>query len=252
MAQLGGKVAWITGGGSGIGEAAARALAAAGATVVLSGRRAEALEAVAGAIAGAGGTAHVRPGDVTAKDDVAATVAWLEAELGRIDILVNNAGTNITDRSFARLSPEGIDQLIQTNLTAAFYCASAVLPAMRRQGDGVLIHTASWAGRHMGVVSGAAYSAAKHAVVVMSHMINEEECLHGIRSCALCPAETATPILDRRPQPVPPEERARMLQPDDLGDLIRYVACLPPHVCMNEVVISPTRNRMFEAVRKAG
>ena len=85
----------------------------------------------------------------------------------------------------------------------------------------------------------------------MSHLLNAEEAVNGIRSTALCPAEVATPILDRRPVPVPAEARARMLQPNDLGDLIRYVATLPPHVCINEILVSPTWNRMFENTRQS-
>jgi NADP-dependent 3-hydroxy acid dehydrogenase YdfG len=118
---------------------------------------------------------------------------------------------------------------------------------MRAQKDGLLIHTASFAGRFVGPLSGPTYVAAKHGVVAMSHSINMEECVNGIRSCALCPGEVATPILDKRPVPVSAEERAKMVQPDDCGDLIRYIACLPPHVCINEVLISPTWNRSYVA-----
>ena len=92
-------------------------------------------------------------------------------------------------------------------------------------------------------MSGAAYSAAKHGVVAMSHTINMEECVNGIRSCVVCPGEVATPILDKRPIPITKEERARMAQSEDVGDLIRYVACLPPHIVINEVMINPTWNR---------
>ncbi len=94
-------------------------------------------------------------------------------------------------------------------------------------------------------MSGPAYTAAKHAVVAMSHSINMEECVNGIRSTVLCPAEVATPILDKRPVPVTPEDRARMLQPDDMAALILFVATRPRHVCLNEVVISPTWNRGY-------
>jgi NADP-dependent 3-hydroxy acid dehydrogenase YdfG len=123
----------------------------------------------------------------------------------------------------------------------------AVLPIMRRQKDGVLIHTSSWAGRWVSPLSGSAYNAAKHGVVAMSHGINMEECVNGIRSCVVCPGEVATPILDKRPVPVSQEDRAKMVQSEDCGDLIRYIACLPPHVCINEVVISPTWNRGYVA-----
>ena len=103
------------------------------------------------------------------------------------------------------------------------------------------------AGRTPSPMSGTGSSAAKHGVVAMSHSINMEECQNGIRSCVILPGEVATPILDKRPNPVPAEERARMLQPSDLGDLIRYIACLPPHVVMNEVMIAPTWNRAYVA-----
>ena len=251
MSSLAGKVAWITGAGSGIGEAAARGLADAGAIVVLTGRRSDELERVASDIRAASGVgAHVRAGDVTDAAAMQDIARWIAETTGRIDILVNNAGANIRERSWAELTPQGVDQVIGTNLNAAFYCVSAVLPTMRAQRDGVLIHTASWAGKHLGTVSGAAYSAAKHGLVAMSHLLNAEEYRNGIRSCAICPAEVATPILDKRPKPTSADERARMLQPSDLGDLIRHVASLPAHVCLNEVVISPTWNPAFVAAAR--
>jgi NADP-dependent 3-hydroxy acid dehydrogenase YdfG len=116
---------------------------------------------------------------------------------------------------------------------------------MRAQKDGILIHTASWAGRFVSQVSGPAYTAAKHGVVAMSHSINMEECANGIRSSVICPAEVATPILDGRPVPVSAEDRSRMLQPEDLGALILFIAFQPKHVCLNEVLISPTWNRGY-------
>ena len=251
MSKLTGRTAWITGAGrrrSAAGPPPHRPDG--GAIVVLTGRRETELTRVADAIRARGGAAHVRPGDATIAADMTATAAWLGATFGRVDILVNNAGANIAERSWADLTAAAADQVIAANLTSAFICATAVLPIMRSRRDGLLIHTASWAGRHPSPVSGAAYSAAKQGLITMSHLLNAEECVNGIRSCAICPAEVATPILDRRPVPVPDEERARMLQPSDLGDLIRYVATLPPHVCLNEVVISPTWNRMFAATAR--
>jgi NADP-dependent 3-hydroxy acid dehydrogenase YdfG len=247
MARLNGKVAWVTGAGSGIGEAAAEMLAAEGATVVLTGRRRDPLEAVAARIRAAGGTAEVQPADLMDKDQVKAVGAFLEARFGRCDILVNNAGLNITPRRWSVLSMEGADELIHGNLSSAFYCVTVVLPMMRGRGDGVLIHTASMAGRNVSPLSGAGYTAAKHAVVAMSHTINMEECVNGIRSCVVLPGEVATPILDKRPNPVSAEERALMVQARDVGDLIRYVALLPKHVTINEVWITPTHNRSYVA-----
>ncbi len=244
MGRLEGKVVWVTGAGSGIGEAAAMALAQEGARVVLTGRRAEALEKVAGAI---GAAAEIQPGDVTVADDIGRIAVAIQAKHGRLDILVANAGMNIVERDWARLTPEAAQSVLAGNLTSAFLCSLAVLPLMRAQGGGLLIHTASVAGRLISPLSGPAYTAAKHGLVAMSHSINVEECVNGIRSCAVLPGEVATPILDRRPVPVSAEERARMVQPEDVGDLIRYVACLPPHVVISEVMIAPTWNRAYVA-----
>ncbi|GJD50165.1 putative oxidoreductase [Methylobacterium crusticola] len=242
---LDGKVAWVTGAGSGIGEAAALALAGAGARTVLTGRREEPLRAVAARIGAAGGEAVVEAGDVTDAGRVAAVASAIRTRFGRLDVLVNNAGSNVRERRWEVLTPQSVDAVVQANLSSAFYAVVAALPLMRAQQDGVLIHTASWAGRFVSPLSGPAYTAAKHAVVAMSHSINMEECIHGIRSTVLCPAEVATPILDRRPVPVSAEDRARMLQPDDLADLILFVATRPKHVCLNEVLISPTWNRGY-------
>lgn len=252
MTELKGKVAWVTGAGSGIGEAAALALASAGAAVALTGRRKEPLNAVAGRIKAAGGTALVKAGDLTKPATAQKTVAAIQEKFGRLDILVNNAGLNIVNRRWSDLDYEGVDSVIQGNLASAYYCVIASLPMMRAQKDGVLIHTASWAGRFIGPLAGTAYTAAKHAVVAMSHTLNLEECVNGIRSTVLCPAEVATPILDKRPIPVSKADRAKMLQPDDLGDLILYVATRPAHVCLNEVVISPTWNRAYVAAMPRG
>lgn len=251
MQDLKGKVAWVTGAGTGIGEAAAVALAREGATVLLTGRRKQPLEAVAARISAQGGTALARPADMTKATAVQALADDIRADHGRLDILVNNAGINIPDRSWQRLKAEGIDTVIQGNLTSAFYVVQAVLPIMRAQGGGVMIHTSSWAGRWIGPVSGPAYTAAKHGMVAMSHTLNLEEGMNGIRSCVLCPNEVATPILLNRPVPETPETMARMIQPEDMGNLIVFVARQPPHICINEVLISPTHNRGYISAMKA-
>jgi NADP-dependent 3-hydroxy acid dehydrogenase YdfG len=245
MASLTGKVAWVTGAGSGIGQAAAIALAREGATVVLTGRRKEPLEETANTIKKAGGKAVVKPADLMKAAAVARVAKDIDKKFGRCDVLVNNAGLNIPDRKWSELTAGGAEMVIDGNLSSAFYCSSAVLPMMRKRKDGVLIHTSSMAGRHPSLLSGPAYSAAKHGVVAMSHTINMEECVNGIRSCVVCPGEVATPILDKRPIPITKEERARMAQSEDVGDLIRYVACLPSHIVINEVMINPTWNRGY-------
>ncbi len=247
MAQLQGKIAWVTGAGSGIGEAAALALAKEGAEIVLTGRRTEPLESVAARIIAAGGKAHVQPGDLTDSARVGAIAAWIGATFGRLEILVANAGANIRDRDWAVLQPEGVDLVIGANLNSVFYSISAVLPMMRAQQEGTIIVTASMAGRSISSLSGAAYTAAKHGAVALCHTVNQQECVNNIRCTAVLPGEVATPILDKRPIPVSAEDRAKMAQSEDLGDLIRYVACLPARVVINEVWMCPTWNRGYVA-----
>ena len=247
MQRLQGKVAWVTGAGSGIGEAAALTLAAEGAAVVLTGRRRDPLEAVAERIRSAGGTAYVRPGDLTDPAAVRGIGEYLNADIGRLDILLNNAGININDRHWDKLTPENAALMVAGNLAAPAQCVTAALPLMRAQRDGLIIHTASMAGRFIGHFPGPMYIAAKHGVVAMSHTINMQECVNGIRSCVFLPGEVATPILDQRPDPVGPEARARMVQPQDCADLILYIALLPNRLVMNEVMLSPSWNRSYVA-----
>jgi NADP-dependent 3-hydroxy acid dehydrogenase YdfG len=239
------KITWITGAGSGIGEAGALELAQAGALVVLSGRRREALEAVAAKIRATGGIAEVEPLDV---GDAAAAKALGERLLERhrrVDILVNSAGINLPKRFWRDASVADITEVIHINLNGVVHCTQAVLPSMRARKDGLVINISSWAGRYISHIVGPAYNASKHAVVALTHSLNMEECANGIRACVICPGEVATPILDKRPIPPSPEERARMLQQEDLGRTIRFVAEMPAHVCVNEILISPTWNRSY-------
>ncbi|TPG57762.1 SDR family oxidoreductase [Roseomonas nepalensis] len=247
MGRLEGKIAWVTGAGSGIGEAVADRFGAEGATVVLTGRRQDRLEGVAARLRGKGGRAEVQPADLTASAEVQRVADWIGGTFGRLDVLVSNAGLNVTARRWADLTPEGIDGLVQGNLSSAFYVARAVLPIMRAQGGGVMIHTASMAGRNLGVMSGPGYQAAKHGVVAMSHSLNMEEGVNNIRSTAFCPGEVNTEILAKRPNPLSQEDRDRMLQPGHCADLILYVATLPPAVTLNEVWLTPTHNRSYVA-----
>ena len=247
MRRFEGKVAWVTGGGSGIGEAAALALAGEGAAIVLTGRRPAPLEAVAATIRDRGGTAHVQPGDLTDPAAVRRIGGVIAQEIGRLDILLNNAGVNINDRHWDKLTPENAKLMVDGNLAAAAQCVTVALPLMRAQRDGLIIHTASMAGRFIGGFPGPLYTAAKHGIVAMSHSINMQECINGIRSCVFLPGEVATPILDQRPNPVGPEERARMVQPEDCADLILYICTLPKRLVMNEVMLGPTWNRGYVA-----
>lgn len=251
MRDLHGKVAWITGAGTGIGEGSALALAGAGMKVVLSGRRAAELERVAAAIAARGGQARIAPLDVADAAAVQAVADGIERIEGRVDVAVNCAGLNVRRRNWKHLVRPDWDQVIRIDLDGAFYCCHAVLPMMRRQRDGLIVNVSSWAGKHVSSVTGPAYCAAKSGLNAMTESLNIEEGLHGIRATAVCPGEVATPILEKRPVPVTAADRARMVQPDDCGELMLFLARLPAHVCINDLTISPTWNRGYVAQAQA-
>lgn len=245
MGDKGKRVAWITGGGSGIGLAGAQELAKAGWTVVISGRRREVIDEAAAAIVKAGGAAEAMPLDVASAEDAEKVAKAIVAKHGRIDLLVNSAGLNVPKRSWEEVTVEGWNKVVDVNLNGLMYCIRAVLPTMRAQQDGCIINVASWAGRHVSKLTGPAYTATKHAVLALTHSFNMEEFRNGLRACCLSPGEVATPIMKLRPVPPSAEDMAKMLQPEDLGRTIAFVASMPPHVCVNEILISPTWNRGF-------
>jgi NADP-dependent 3-hydroxy acid dehydrogenase YdfG len=238
------KVAWITGGGSGIGLAGGIELARAGAHVVISGRSVETLKRAEREIRAAGSGEAISL-DVADQKEVSQAAQAILKRHGRIDILVNSAGLNSPKRSFRNVSVESWDQIVAVNLSGMFYCVHAVLPAMREKKDGLIINISSWAGRYASTLTGPGYNATKHAVVALTESINMEECGNGIRATSILPGEVATPILEKRPVPPAPEVRSRMLQSEDLGATILFVATLPPRACVNELIISPTWNRFY-------
>src|SRR5207302_4886298 len=135
MGTLSGKIAWVTGGGSGIGQASAVELARAGATVVVSGRRADALSETAALIKEARGKGEAEAVDTSDKEPVKRSAPAIRDRHGRIDILVNCAGTNIPKRFFKDLDAGEWDRVIGVNLNGALYCTLAVLPSMRKRRD---------------------------------------------------------------------------------------------------------------------
>ena len=240
MTSLHNKVAWITGGGSGIGLAGAIELANAGVKVVISGRSAATLKEAAKKV-----EAETIALDVSRKEEVQKAAREIAKRHGGIDILVNSAGINLPQRHFRNVSVDGWDQVVAVNLSGMFYCVHSVLPGMREKKDGLIINVSSWAGLYASTLTGPAYNATKRAVLALTESINMEECGNGIRATSILPGEAATPILEKRPVPPPPEVRAKMLQPEDLGRAIAFVAALPARACVNEMIVSPTWNRFY-------
>lgn len=244
-ASLKGQVAWVTGGSSGIGLAGAQALAQAGAHVVVTGRNPGTTQAALATLRAGGASAQAHVVDVADKAAVQACADAIAQEHGRIDILVNSAGTNTVARSLDSISLDDWDAVIAANLSGLFYVVRAVLPTMRRQGAGLIVNVSSWAGLYPSRASGVAYGASKRAVNSLTESINAEECQHGIRATALIPGEVATPILDKRPVQPTPEQREAMVQPEDMGRAILFLAEMPARACVNQLVITPVENRFF-------
>ena len=243
MQNLTGHVAWITGAGTGIGESAALKLAAAGCTIVVSGRRPEPLDSLVERIIAEGGVASSEPLDVSDKHAVSAVVQRILDAHSKINICVLSAGINVTDRNWPVITTDAWDDVIAIDLNGAFYCCHSVLPSMREHGQGLIINVSSMAAKGISALTGPAYIAAKHAMNAMTESLLLEERNNGIRATIICPGEVATPILDQRPVPVSDEDKARILQSEDLGDLVLFVAQQPPHITLNEILITPTYNR---------
>jgi NADP-dependent 3-hydroxy acid dehydrogenase YdfG len=241
--KLTGQVAIVTGASSGIGKATAYALAGAGAKVAIVARSADVINQMADEINGKGGTAIAYAADVADADAVERFVTNVVHEWGRIDLLFANAGVNTKQRNLHDMSVEQWDYVIDVNLNGLLYCVRAVLPQMRTQRQGTIITLASMAGRRSGVMSGVAYGASKAGAVSISHSINAEEKINGIRATAILPGEVATAILDLRPNPPSAEARKTMLQPEDVAETVVFVAGMPHRVTIDELWITPTVQR---------
>jgi NADP-dependent 3-hydroxy acid dehydrogenase YdfG len=254
-APLAGKGAWVTGGGSGIGLAGAIELARAGCRVVISGRDAAKLQEAIRSAEAAGVPARsisAVPLDVADREAVAAAARAITAQLGAIDVLVNSAGVNFPKRHWKETDAATFERVVAINLNGAAYCTLAVIAGMRSRGQGTIINVASFAGWHLSYLTGPGYTASKAGMIALTHSINIEEGVNGLRATALCPGEAATPILKLRPVVPSAADQARMLQEADLGRTIRFIAEQPAHVCINELVITPTFNRIYVGGEELG
>ncbi|MBT8160911.1 MULTISPECIES: SDR family oxidoreductase [Arthrobacter] len=243
MGLLEGKVAVITGAGTGMGRSTASLLASEGARVVLVGRRLAVLEELAAEINNDGGTAHARSADVSSKNDVDALVAWVADTLGPVDILVNNAGSASKVLNVRWISQEEWNQVLDVNLNAVYLLTQAVLPGMLARNTGTIITVSSLAAVNPNLLGGAAYGAAKAAVRNFMTYLHNTFRNEGLRAITILPGETATPILDNRARPPRAEERDAMVQPEDVARAIHLVATLPQRTVVQELVIAPTIQR---------
>lgn len=239
LTNLSGQVIVVAGASSGMGRSTALAVAQAGAIVVIAGRNSAALNELQAEITKLGGQATVVPTDAT---DRAAVERLIESALtthGRIDVLINSVGANIKRRALDELTDESWNGMLSTNLTAAFNLTQAVVPTLRSQGRGLIIHISSVAAKKADR-SGVAYQATKAGVAALAHATSEEERANGIRVSVIYPGMTDTPLVLQRPVPTPPEVLAKALQPEDIADACLFIIGLPARVHVPELVLSPS------------
>jgi NADP-dependent 3-hydroxy acid dehydrogenase YdfG len=247
MTRLDGQVALVTGGGSGIGRATARLLAAEGAHVVVAGRRLPPLEAVVAEIGAAGGRADARVADVGDPEAAAGLARWTLEQRGRVDILVNNAGSSSRVRNIQWVDRAEWERVLAVNLTGVYALIQAVLPDMLARGGGTIVTVSSAAALRPGLIGGAPYGAAKAAVRNLMGHVHAVLRDRGIRATTILPAEVDTPILDNRPLVPDAAARATMMQPEDVAAAILLCATLPARTVVEEIVMSPTVARDMSA-----
>lgn len=235
--NLQGQVAVVVGASSGMGQATALALAAAGAKVMVAGRRAESLQEL---VARRPESLQSCPTDVRSREQVEQLIATTLQAWRRIDILVYATGTNLPQRNLTQLTVGGWDDLLATNLTGAFHCTQAVLPAMRQQRAGLIIYLSTGAVQRPDV-SGVAYQASKHGLTGLAHGTRVEEREHGIRTSVIFPGLCETEILQKRPVPTPREVLDQALQPEDIAAAVLFIAQLPPRAVVPELQLLPSR-----------
>lgn len=242
--QFHGKVALVTGASSGIGEAAALALARAGAAVAVCGRRKERLDALIKQIDVAGGQGLALPCDVSVEADATKAVQDTAAEFGRIDILINSAGVN---------EAGGVDALpldlwrkvLDVNLMGTLYTCKAAVPLMKAQRSGDIINISSTAGRRASAAF-AAYATSKFGVTGLTESLRQEVGGSGIRVSIIEPGATHTEIADSITDPVARKAiwkhvtKEGAMAPSDIADAIMFVLTLPPRANVSQLLIRPT------------
>ena len=256
MGKLDGKVALITGAGTGIGRSAAIMFAEQGAELVIGGRRQAVLDVVVAEITAAGGQITAKSADMEDQASIEALAAYALKKHGRVDILVNNAGHSSKVRSVRWISRDEFDSVYAVNVAGPAQLTRLLLPPMLAHGEGTVIMVSSMAALRPGLLGGVAYGPAKAAAKLYMDNLRSELRQQGIRATTIYPAEVDTPILNNRPLVPDATARSTMMLPQDIAAGILLAATLPARTMIDDMTFSPTIQRNTtedEAVaRRAG
>lgn len=236
-----GDVAFVTGGGRGIGRAVALALARAGATVIACSRTLSDVEEVAALITKDGGTALALKCDVANPQEVEETFKKAVAAVGAIDILVNNAGVGtVAPYEVADYEIAEWDRIVNVNMRGTFLCCRAVLASMRERRHGTIINVVSITGRESAPLV-SPYGASKFGAVGLTQALLAENFKYGIRVSMVNPGPTNTTIWDKKLVPLSKEVRDAMMHPEDVAEVVVYLASLLERVRIDEIVVLPNQ-----------
>ena len=233
------RVLWVTGAGSGMGRAAAVAAAGSIGRVALSGRRPEPLAETARLVTEAGAQPMTLPLDARDPEAVRQAHQQIVADWPDVSDLVLAAGANAPRRYWADQSLAEFESILATNLNAAVSLIDAVLPGLRARGGGQIVVVSSYSAWRFSPHAGVAYTASKVALAEICASLNAQEAGSGIRACHLCPGDVDTDFLDLRPRVPDAVARTVMLSPDDVTRAVLFVLNSPPHIRVDELVISP-------------
>jgi NADP-dependent 3-hydroxy acid dehydrogenase YdfG len=245
--NIAGKVIVITGASSGLGEAAARHLSAAGAPVVLGARRTDRLEAIAKELTARGGEVLTLATDVTKRDQVSKLVDTAVEKFGRIDVMINNAGL-MPHSPLERLKVDEWDRMIDVNIKGVLYGIAAALHHMKQQKAGHIINVSSVAG-HKVTPAGAVYAATKHAVRALSEGLRQEVKPYNIRTTIISPGAVATELPDSITEPdvsalIHDFYKEVAIPADSFARAVAFAISQPEDVDINEILFRPTRQEL--------